>query len=261
MRDVVLRIWRYDRAAGLKGRLDEFRLAVYPTMTVLDALFAVAREKDASVSFRCACRVGMCGSCGMLINGREGLACQTKVADVGPKITLRPLNHLPVMKDLVVDMAPFLKRYREVAPAFHGELVDIPQVVQRERRWLQETGNCIHCGACLSACSMAALHPEFLGPAALYRAAVLVSDPRDPQKLQRLAMVDREEGIWGCHGHMDCTKVCPAELPLTEAIHSLKRATVGRWLSAATEGIRARRGGGRNGTAGGDGVDGGRTSV
>ena len=116
----TVRVFRFDPEKGGAGHFDTFRLDIpdESTTTILDVLLRIQKEQDASLSFRFACRVNMCGSCGMVINGREGLACKTNVSHLPPgqEITLRPLNHFPIIKDLVVDMTPFFKKYEEALP-------------------------------------------------------------------------------------------------------------------------------------------------
>ena len=120
----VVHIFRYDPTEGGEGRFDRFELEVEdPTSTtILDVLLRIQREQDPSLAFRYACRVNMCGSCGMVIDGKEGLACKTNVSDLPREreITIRPLNHFPVIKDLVVDMEPFFRKFEEAMPFFHA---------------------------------------------------------------------------------------------------------------------------------------------
>ncbi|MBI4539978.1 MAG: succinate dehydrogenase/fumarate reductase iron-sulfur subunit [Gemmatimonadetes bacterium] len=262
---VTAHVFRFDPAANTGAWLESYPVDAFPDMTVLDLLFEVVRRHDPALSFRCSCRVGMCGTCTLLINGREGLACQTKVAMLGDEITVRPLNHLPVVKDLVVDMDPFFVRLRAVDASFHGDPArqEIARVVWEREDLLGEAGDCITCGACLSACSMLALDRGFVGPAALYRALMLVEDPREGEPEPRVARTLGEHGVWRCHGHMDCVKVCPKQLPLTKAIHSLKRLGV-RWAvgarlprqppagAAGAEARTAAGGGRRTASAGGE---------
>src|SRR5688572_14826311 len=120
-----VRVFRYDPTVGGDGGFQDFDLECpdESAMTMLDVLLRIQREQDASIAFRFACRVAMCGSCGMVINGRERLACKTNVADIpaGEDITLRPMNHFPVIKDLVVDMDPMFRKFRETLSFFDAK--------------------------------------------------------------------------------------------------------------------------------------------
>ena len=117
----IINIFRYDPTVDEKGHYDRFEVHIddEKKTTILDVLFKIQKTQDASIAFRYACRVSMCGSCGMVINGREGLACKTIVGDIRAKeITLRPMNHFPIVKDLVVDMEPFFENYKQALPYF-----------------------------------------------------------------------------------------------------------------------------------------------
>jgi succinate dehydrogenase / fumarate reductase iron-sulfur subunit len=210
-----------------KGAFDAFELDAYPNMSVLDALFEIVAGPDPTLSFRCSCRLGMCGSCAMVINGRERLACRTKVAALGRRVRLEPLRNLPVVKDLVVDMAPFFDRYQRVRPYFVGDANRRePAVVppdRGDRPLVSRALDCIGCGACYSACGMVAAYPGYLGPAALVRAFALERDQRDRDP-DRIASVDGEDGVWRCHVHGDCMQVCPKGVPVTDLIQRLKRS-------------------------------------
>ena len=206
---------------------------VEETMSVLDALIWVQRNVDPSLAFRRACRVGMCGTCGTVINGREGLACGTLVgsaAGAGGTVRVQPLRHLPVIRDLVTDPGVFFDHLRGVDPSLAPEPgLQEPVVLSpdsRERQTISPHRECIYCGLCYSACSVAGLDPGFLGPAALNRAFALVSDSRDAAGKQRLQAVASEQGLWRCHTIFECTAVCPKGIPITRAIQGLKRKVV-----------------------------------
>lgn len=210
-----------------------FKVPVFDKMNVLDVAFWVQRNAEPSLAFRCACRVGMCGSCGMVINGSEGLGCRTLVASLGERLRLEPMRHMPVVRDLVVDMGAFYQRYRRVMPYFVTNDPDAgPARVSgdaKERRQIGEHRECINCGLCLSSCDVAGMGSDFLGPAALNRAYVLVADSRDAERKVRLRLVSNEAGLWRCHTLFNCTAVCPKGIPITEGIQRLKRkATVDR---------------------------------
>ena len=228
----VIEIFRYDPIAGGEGRFDRFELDIADetNTTILDVLIRIQKEKDLSLAFRYACRVNMCGSCGMVINGREGLACKTNVADLpeGKEITIRPLNHFPIVKDLVVDMGPFFKKYEASLPFFDpkGDLKE-PAVIRpdsKERRDIGLSTECIQCGCCVSSCTMVNYHDSYAGPAALNRAFTLLADSRD--SLYDLRMNQVLMSCYHCRTEFNCTEVCPKEISPTRAIKHIQRLAV-----------------------------------
>lgn len=233
--EFTLRVYRYDPAGSLPPRYESFRLPLLPKMTVLDAVAYVQSQLDASLAFRFSCRAGMCGTCTMVVNGTERWTCRTPISGLKSRVvTVEPLRHLPVIRDLVVDMAPFFAKLAAVEAAFAprpGEVgpariaPDAP-----ERRAIAPHLECITCGACYSACTMLHWDPEYLGPAALNRAFTLVADSRDALGGARLALVDGEHGCWRCHAQVSCTEVCPMDLRPSEAIQRLKRMLAGEAL-------------------------------
>ena len=205
------------------------------SMSVLDALIWSRANADATLAFRCACRVGMCGTCGVVINGRERLACKTLVANQldtsGGAIRVEPLRRLPVIKDLVTDPDDFFRRLTIVKPNLSpGGEAGEPAVItpdSSERLTIAPHRECIYCGLCYSACSMvgtgAGSDREFLGPAAVNRAFALVEDSRDRTTDERLAVLGGKQGVWSCRTIFECTAVCPKGIPITLAFQKLKR--------------------------------------
>ncbi|GBD11868.1 Succinate dehydrogenase iron-sulfur subunit [bacterium HR23] len=233
---VTVRIWR-SGSLEHNGRWQSYLVPVrQERTTVLDLLFTIQAEHDPTIAFRCACRVGMCGTCGMRINGREGLACRTYIHTLGNTIVLEPMAHLPVLRDLVVDMTPFFERYRRILPYLMPDPgQETPALLRQDdprREAIDAHRECISCGLCLSACRAVGMFPDFLGPAALNRAYVLVADPRDTRRHQRLARIAHEGGLWRCHTMLDCTAVCPKGLAPTDAIQRLRRKVVAYRLKA-----------------------------
>jgi succinate dehydrogenase / fumarate reductase, iron-sulfur subunit len=218
-------------ADGISTGVQQFEVALEERMTVLDALFRIQRLHDPSLSFRCACRVGMCGTCAISINGVPRLACKTRPLLLdSPRIELAPLPNLPVMKDLVVSMEPFFAQWKRVRPALHSrnpnaaELVRVPADSQYMRE-TQAKRDCITCGACYAACGIKSSSGEYLGPAAINRAFLRLLDPRDTATAERLSVIDSERGgLWRCHTQYNCTAVCPKGITLTDSISWLKRA-------------------------------------
>ena len=238
---VKLRVRRYDPDAGGAATFAEYDVPLGDRATVLDALFQVVWYQDGSLSFRCSCRAGMCGSCGMVVNGREVLACRTQLAGVAPIVTVEPLRHLPVLKDLMVDMEPFFDKYQAVTPY----LVPKPELIEPAvippgsslRARIDSHLDCISCGLCYSACSIVAFDPDYLGPAALNRAYCLTSDTRDAARDERLDRVEGQHGVWRCHGLFECTQVCPKNLAPTRAITALKKQSGRRRVKRALSGL------------------------
>jgi succinate dehydrogenase / fumarate reductase iron-sulfur subunit/fumarate reductase iron-sulfur subunit len=270
---VTVRVLRRPGPDGYQA----YPVAVFPRMSVLDALFAIQREQDRTLSFRYSCRLGMCGTCPVIVNGREGLACQTLVEALpGDTVTLRPLNHLPVLKDLVVDLEPFFDRYRRVKPHFvpreRGDAPEAAAVIRQGeggRRWVDPALGCITCAICHSACSVVGLNERFPGPAPLNRAYTLVGDERDGARAERLASAGGADGVWRCHQLFNCASACPRHLVPTQAIRQLRLEAGGEMagpLSAPLRWLRGRRlplaggpgprggGGEHGGSGGGDGA-------
>lgn len=212
----------------------EYTVETFPQMVVLDVVERVREEQDETLAYRFACRLGMCGTCGMTVNGRPRLACRTPVASLGDTVTIAPMRHLPVIRDLAVDMDPFFEKYRRVKPWFVPKDAAAPPAVLRkgskERGLIDQNLECITCGLCTAACGMLSWDPGFLGPAALNRAHNLIADVRDAAAEERLALVDAQDGIWRCHTQFECTEVCPKRISPSETIGRLKRVTAARGL-------------------------------
>jgi succinate dehydrogenase/fumarate reductase iron-sulfur protein len=217
------------------GRTDpgapcHFTLDLDNRMTVLDALFIIQREHDPSLSFRCSCRVGMCGTCAMRINWMPRLACQTRVETLRAEaIVIEPLATLPALKDLVVDLGPFFEKWKKVRPALHPkdkdakELAIVPPDSEFGRQ-AQVKRDCITCGACYSVCGITGSNEHYLGPAAINRAMLRLLDPRDGNIDDRLAVINDETGVWRCHTQFNCVAACPKNINLTDSIMKMKRA-------------------------------------
>jgi fumarate reductase iron-sulfur subunit len=228
-------VYRCDPELSPEGRMVPYRVPRIAKMTVLDALVHVQRHHDRSLAFRYACRLGMCGTCTVMVNGVPRWACRTSVERLGvERIRIGPLRFLPVIKDVLVDYEPFFAKYRSAQSYFvpHQERTEVAPIppASRERRAIDPNLECIACGACYASCTMLAHDAEYLGPAALNRAFTLVRDSRDGARRERLAAVGGEHGCWRCHSLFNCTEVCPKHLSPTRAIQGLKRAIVLDWL-------------------------------
>jgi succinate dehydrogenase / fumarate reductase, iron-sulfur subunit len=229
-----VRIFRYDPSQPDEGHYDRFTLDIEneQATTILDVLLRLQREQDPTLAFRFACRVNMCGSCGMVINGKERLSCKTNVSAFAKsdEITLRPMNHFPVIRDLVVDMEPFFRKYGELLPFYEPkENYEEPALIapdSRERRDIGMGTECIACGCCVSSCTMVHHHEGYAGPAALNRAFTLLADSRDAlfqPRLQRAL-----ESCYDCRTEFNCTDVCPKGLKITGAIKHIQRLALTR---------------------------------
>jgi succinate dehydrogenase / fumarate reductase, iron-sulfur subunit len=231
---IVLRVQRVLPGTDAAPHQQDYEVEVEPTDRVLDALRSVKSGQDGSLSFRPSCAHGVCGSDAMLIQGKERLACKTLIRDVAEKpgdvVSLAPLRHMSVQRDLMVDQGPFFQGYRAVkpflindTPAPDKERLQSP----KERAAFDDATACILCGSCYSACPVFEKTPGYLGPAALVQAARFLFDSRDAGLDPRRAVLDDPRGAWACQNHFDCTRVCPREIKVTKNINAIK-AVMGR---------------------------------
>jgi len=225
----TLKIFRFDPRRDSQPYEQEFLvdLGDAEKSTVLDALFKIQQIQDKTLSFRYSCRLAMCGSCALVINGKEGLACKTLIKDLGSgPIALKPLSHIPILKDLTVDLKFLVNRLKKVEPYFVPKTqVSEPAKIKptsEERQAIGLNTECIACGSCVSACTMVHWYPNYLGPMGLNRAFCLIADSRDLAG-KRLEQVAGENGIYRCHMEFNCTDVCPKHISPTRGIHYLKR--------------------------------------
>lgn len=220
-------IWR----GGDAGRFVAYEVPRRASQTVLDVVTYVQRRLDASLSYRFACRVGMCGSCAMTVNGKPRWTCRTHVSKVarGGRLEIAPLRNLPVVKDLAVDMRTFFDKWEKAGGAFSPTATRADGFAKiaptdPKRRHADAGVECIGCGICYAACDVVAWNPDYLGPAALNRAWTLINDARDGGGAARLSRVAGDAGCHACHSHESCREHCPKHLNPTAAIAGLKRA-------------------------------------
>lgn len=223
----TVRVSVYRRKEGddpAEERYDTFEVAVGPRATVLDALVAIRRQEDATLAFRHSCFHASCGTCGMRVNGREGLACVTPVP-AGDEVVVQPLANLPVVSDLVVDMDVFYEDFDEAGrPLVRADDL-IPECEPAEGiDQLERYEDCIECGICLSACPVAGTDPRYVGPAALAAAWRLVDEPRGRDPGPVLRIMDSEQAAWRCHLAWECSEACPSGVDPAGAIMRLRRA-------------------------------------
>jgi fumarate reductase iron-sulfur subunit len=221
-------VWR----GGETGAYRTYAVPRLPSQTVLDVVTHIQRHLDPTLSYRFACRVGMCGSCAMSVNGVARWTCRTTVAKVaaGRRLEIAPLHNLPVVKDLVCDMTVFFDKWKRARGSFSpvaasGGDFAVVRPDSRARRAVDAGIECIGCGVCYASCDIVSWLPDYLGPAALNRAWTLINDVRDGAFRDRLRAVAGDAGCHACHTQMSCTERCPKHISPTAAIAGLKRAT------------------------------------
>lgn len=221
-----VRVWR----GGERGEFAAYPVPRHQSQTVLDVVTYIQRRLDPSLAYRFACRVGMCGSCAMTVNGVPRWTCRTHVAHVAKAdaLEIAPLAHLPIVRDLVTDMRDFFDKWTRANGRFTGARTrhdDFARVspVSRERVAADAGIECIGCGVCYAACDVVRWRPEYLGPAALNRAWTLANDTRDIGQRERLGAVAGDAGCHACHTQGSCAELCPKHLAPTAGIAGLKR--------------------------------------
>ena len=215
--EVTLSVKRFNPDADRPAAYyQDYQIEVDDTSTVLDGLIRIREEIDGSLALRCSCRSAICGSCAMRINGHATLACNTKIVDAKPRdgapILVEPATNMPVIKDLVVDFAPFWDKVRAVEPWLQnqGPQPEHEYIAPNESMLhLADVMGCIMCGACVSDCTVLEIDSNFLGPAALAKAYRFVADPRDDADSSRLGSLNEYGGVWDCTRCMQCVEVCP----------------------------------------------------
>ncbi len=229
MSELEVQIWRGDS----QGALQSYSVPRAAKQTVLDVVTYIQRRLDQTLSYRFACRVGMCGSCAMTVNGKPRWTCRANVDKVatGGRLELRPLRNMPVIKDLAVDMTGFFEKWRDaggrfVPTATRDEGLAVIPPTSPDRAAADAGIECINCGICVAACDVVAADPDYLGPAALNRAWTLMNDVRDGDHAGRLKVVAQASGCLACHSQGSCARHCPNSLNPTAAIAGLKRLAV-----------------------------------
>jgi len=249
---VVFKIVRQNQ--GSSPRVESYTLDVESSNTILDCLNQIKWEQDGTLAFRKNCRNTICGSCSMRINGRSTLACKENVgSEVArfstteiPEITIAPMGNMPVIKDLVVDMQSFWANLKAVDPYVSTAARQIPEreflQTPEERSKLDQTGNCIMCGACYSECNAREVNPGFVGPHALAKAYRMVADSRDDQTEARLDHYNQgTDGVWGCTRCYLCNSVCPMEVAPMDQIGKIKSEILARTDGQTSRSIRHRK--------------------
>ncbi len=240
--EITVAVWRGDE----NGRYETFKVPLRQNQTILDVVTWIQRHADPTLTYRFACRVGMCGSCAMTVNGRPRWTCRTHVSKVveGGRLELAPLANLPVIKDLAADMTRFFEKWQAAQGTFspsrtrHDPIEPISP--KSPARIEADTAiECINCAICFAACDTVRWHDDYLGPAALNRAWTLVNDERDGAGTSRLAAVAANGGCHACHSHQSCEQHCPKDLNPTASIAGLKRLSMHAYLKGELKGNKA----------------------
>jgi succinate dehydrogenase / fumarate reductase iron-sulfur subunit len=248
MSDFKLVVQRFDPFTDEKPRLAEYTVPMREGMTVLDAVLYARDYIDHSIAVRFSCRQASCGSCGMKINGRPGLACYTQVSELkGDRVLAQPMDNFAIIKDLVTDLDSFFEKHRSVSPHLvRGDVQEqdhptLEFVMSQEEleRVLQFT-YCIKCGLCTSSCPTSSTDEKFPGPQAMAQAYRYFSDVRDEGGAQRMEALDTAHGIWRCHFAGSCSAVCPKGVDPALGIQLLKRHVMsGKAPRKSGEGAKA----------------------
>ena len=227
--DVTFRIRRFNPEVDNEPKWEDFTIPCYPTDRILDALHQIKGDHDGTLTFRRSCGHGICGSDAMRINGLNRLACKTLVKDLDTSkpVTVEAIKGLPLEKDLVVDMEPFFKAYREVMPFLitegHEPTKERLQTIE-DRAKFDDTTKCILCAACTTSCPVFWTDGNYFGPAAIVNAHRFIFDSRDSGAAKRLEILNDKEGVWRCRTTFNCSEACPRGIQVTQAIHDVKRA-------------------------------------
>ncbi len=219
------------------GAYQTFSVPQRDNQTVLDVVTWVQRNADPTLSYRFACRVGMCGSCAMTVNGRPRWTCRTHISKVveNGRLEIGPLANLPVIKDLAADLTRFFEKWQAAKGVFvpgrtRADPIERISPASAERIAADAAIECINCAVCFAACDTVRWNEDYLGPAALNRAWTLVNDVKDAGNKTRLAVIAEAGGCHACHSHQSCQEHCPNNLNPTASIAGLKRRTMQAYI-------------------------------
>jgi fumarate reductase iron-sulfur subunit len=235
---IVLEVARYRPEQETEPTLQSFEVPFRKDWVVLDALNYIKDSLDGSLSFRWSCRMGVCGSCGMMVNGEPKLTCATFLSHYLPgPVRVEPLQNFPVVRDLVIEMTDFMLKLQSVKPWIlretqkplsEGEFLQTPEQLGTYKQF----SLCINCLLCYAACPVYGLDPHFIGPAAVALAQRYNMDSRDQGAKQRLEILSQHEGIWGCTFVGECTRVCPKSVDPAGAIQQYKLTAAKEWFKS-----------------------------
>lgn len=226
---IEIEVLRYRPEEDNEPWTQRYQVPFTYEMSVLEALTYIKDNLDSTLSYRWSCRMAICGSCGMMVNGKPKLGCKTFLRDYvsAGKMRLEPLANFPIERDLVVDMSDFMEKLERIKPYIvpkeerdvcEGENLQTPEQLAKYRQFSM----CINCGLCYAACPQYALKPEFLGPAALALLYRYNEDSRDSAKAERMKLVHQESGVWSCTFVGACSDVCPKGVDPAAAIQLYK---------------------------------------
>ena len=235
---IVLQVTRYRPEQEAEPTIQEYEVPFTDDWVLLDALNYVKDNIDGSLSFRWSCRMGICGSCGMMVNGEPKLTCETFVSEYAPgPVRIAPLRYFPIIRDLTIDMTDFIEKLKSVKPWIirqdeksvpDGEYLQSPEELDQYKQFSM----CINCMLCYAACPVYGLDPAFTGPAAIALAQRYNMDSRDQGSRERLDVLSDHEGIWGCTFVGECTKVCPKNVDPAGAIQQYKVTATTDWFKS-----------------------------
>ena len=227
-RTVDLEVLRYRPEQDTEPVWQRYTVPFSADLSVLQALQHVKDELDGTLSYRWSCRMAICGSCGMMIGGKPGLACETFVRDLLPgPIRIEALAHFPIERDLVVNAEGFIRKLEGIKPYLipkqprtleQGEYIQTPLELER----IEQFSSCINCMLCYAACPQFGLNPNFTGPAAIALLHRYNDDSRDGGRAQRMAVLNAEDGVWSCTAVGYCSEVCPKHVDPANAVNQNK---------------------------------------
>ena len=227
---IKVSVARFDPARDKKPRLDSYEVPLNDDWVVLDALNWIKSNADGSVSYRWSCRMGICGSCGMNVNGQPKLGCSAFLRDYAPgPVVVQPLNNFPIIRDLVIDMSSFMEKLQWVKPWIIRDPTALGPGEHRQTNaqidQFRQFSMCINCMLCYSACPVIAVEPSFVGPAAIALARRYDLDSRDHAGSERLRTLTGSDAIWDCSFIGECSAVCPKDVDPAKAIQQTKFET------------------------------------
>jgi succinate dehydrogenase / fumarate reductase, iron-sulfur subunit len=231
---ITLKVYRFNPEADTEAHYDTFNIEAQLNDRILDCLNKIRWQQDSTLSFRMSCAHGICGSDGLTINSQSSLACQKLVKDYDctKEILIEPLRYFNVVKDLIVDLNPFFEKIKSINPQTPQSTANVEPEKERsqtieERSRFDDGLKCILCGCCYGACPvMTEQDQEFIGPAAILRAQRYIFDSRTTNANERLKVMQKLHGVWGCKNYYMCTVVCPKNIKVTEAIIRTKKKII-----------------------------------
>ena len=236
--NITLEVTRYSPERDAAPAFQRYEVPLRKDWVVLDALNYIKDKVDGSLTFRWSCRMGICGSCGMMVNGEPKLTCATFLTSYAPgPVRVEPLRYFPVVRDLIIEMTDFMVKLKSVKPWIirreeksvgDGEYLQTPQQLETYKQFSM----CINCMLCYAACPVYGLDPLFSGPAAIALAQRYNLDSRDQGSRERMEILSQHEGIWGCTFVGECTEVCPKHVDPAGAIQQYKLSAAKDWFKS-----------------------------